>query len=188
MPITHALKEWSVVCDALAAGRTALLPRKGGIREFGGPGVFELEHRRFWLFPTREHERLERIKPAFLPAAAGEARDDDRVSFAAYAEAAHIAAVPSRAAFDRLDDLHPWLPEAIDLRFDYKPENPLYLVVLRAYRLPAPAEAPHRPAYRGCRSWVPLLAGDIPDLAGAVPAMDDAAFAAVLARVREALA
>lgn len=185
---THALKEWSVVCDLLASGHTALLPRKGGIREWGGPGVFELEHRRFWLFPTREHEKRERIKPAFLAAAPDRTGEsDDTVRLAAYAEAAHIAAVPSRAAFDRLDDLHPWLPPAIDMRFDYKPENPLYLVVLRVYRVAAPPAVPHRAAYRGCRSWVPLEASDVPDVAGAVAAMDDAAFDAVLSRVRAAL-
>lgn len=184
----HALKEWSVVCDLLASGHTALLPRKGGVREWGGAGVFELEHRRFWLFPTREHERRDRIKPAYLAAAPGGVdASDDVVRLAAYAEAAHIAAVPSREAFDRLDDLHPWLPPAIDMRFDYKPENPLYLVVLRVYRVAEPLTVPHRQAYRGCRSWVPLEARDMPDVAGAVPAMSDEAFASVLSRVREAL-
>lgn len=187
-----ALKEWAVVCDLLAAGEIALLPRKGGIREWGGPGVFELEHREFLLFPTREHEKLERIKPDFLARAGrslGEPKpDDSTLTLTAYARAEHIRRVPSRAAFDRLDDLHPWLPPAIDMRFDYKPENPLYLVALRVFRLAVPAVVPHRDAYRGCRSWVPLEPGDRPATAGAVPAMTDEKFAAVTARLDAAFA
>lgn len=187
-----ALKEWAVVCELLAAGEIALLPRKGGIREWGGPGVFELEHRDFLLFPTREHEKPERIKPEFLaktsarPApsgASGCAADPDTVRLDAFARAERIWKVPSRGVFDRLDDLHPWLPPAIDMRFDYKPENPLYLVALRVHRLLAPIIIPHRPEYRGCRSWVPLLPEDRPEAPGATPAMDDARFAGVLERV-----
>lgn len=187
-----ALKEWTVVCDLLAAGEIALLPRKGGIREWGGPGVFELEHREFFLFPTLEHEKLDRIKPDFLAKTGrrvGEPpRSDATLALTAYATAEKILRVPSRAAFDRLDDLHPWLPAAIDMRFDYKPENPLYLVALRVHRLRAPLTIPHRAEYRGCRSWVPLEPGDRPDTAGAVPAMSDEKFATVLARLDAAFA
>ena len=30
--LSHALKEWAIVVDALAAGKTIMLLRKGGIR------------------------------------------------------------------------------------------------------------------------------------------------------------
>ena len=181
-----ALKEWAIVCDLLAEGRIALLPRKGGIREWGGPGVFELEHRDFFLFPTREHEKRERIKPDFLAHASAETTDGDTVRLSARATAEKIWRVPSRDAFDRLDDLHPWLPPAIDMRFDYKPENPLYLVALRVRRLAKPRTIPHRDTYRGCRSWVPLLAEDAPETTGEKSAMSDEAFAAVVERVNVA--
>lgn len=183
-----ALKEWAVVCDLLAGGRIALLPRKGGIREWGGPGVFELEHRDFFLFPTREHEKPDRIKPDFLLHACGCSGNGDTVKIGARATAEKIWRVPSRAAFDRLDDLHPWLPPAIDMRFDYKPENPLYLVALRVRKLNTPLAIPHRESYRGCRSWVPLEPEDVPDTAGETPAMDDARFSEILGRVNTAFA
>lgn len=182
-----ALKEWAVVCDLLAGGHIALLPRKGGIREWGGPGVFELEHRDFFLFPTREHEKLDRIKPEFLTRDRGcSGKDDATVKIAARASAEKIWRIPSREAFDRLDDLHPWLPPAIDMRFEYKPENPLYLVALRVRKLAAPLTIPHRDSYRGCRSWVPLETGDIPALPGETFAMDDARFAGITERVNMA--
>ena len=183
-----ALKEWAVVCDLLADGHIALLPRKGGIREWGGPGVFELEHRDFFLFPTREHEKTDRIKPGFLARAPKGGSDGDTVTLGARATAEKIWRVPSRAAFDRLDDLHPWLPPAIDMRFDYKPENPLYLVALRVRRTAAPLAVPHWASYRGCRSWVPLEPGDIPSTIDEKVSMDDARFAGILERVNLAFA
>ena len=45
-----ALKEWAVICRALAEGRQSLLLRKGGIAEAGG--AFQVEQPRFWLLPT----------------------------------------------------------------------------------------------------------------------------------------
>lgn len=186
-----ALKEWAVVCDLLASGAMCLLPRKGGIREWGGPGVFELEHREFFLFPTREHEKLERIKPGFLALAPGAetgGEAEESLTLDAVATVGKIWKVPSREAFDRLDALHPWLPPAIDMRFDYKPENPLYLVALRVCKLAEPKALVRRESYRGCRSWVPLLEEDRPAVAGAVPVLSDAEFAAVIARVDAAFA
>ena len=44
----------------------------------------------------------------------------------------------------------------IDYRFNYKPENPLYLLLVRAYRLHEPVVIENTPAYAGCKSWVPL--------------------------------
>ena len=57
-----ALKEWAVVCRALADGRQSLLLRKGGIAETGGQ--FQIEHSRFWLYPTYVHQQAEGIIPA----------------------------------------------------------------------------------------------------------------------------
>ncbi|MFW6125399.1 MAG: DUF1802 family protein, partial [Pirellulales bacterium] len=54
-----ALKEWAAVCRALEEGRQTLLLRKGGIHEEGGR--FELAHHQFWLFPTYEHQRHDRL-------------------------------------------------------------------------------------------------------------------------------
>jgi hypothetical protein len=53
--LSPALKEWAVAVDALAAGQTILLLRKGGIREQGG--TFAVPHRQVWLYPTYEHQK-----------------------------------------------------------------------------------------------------------------------------------
>src|ERR1043165_975077 len=52
MPI--AFKEWAVTVRALAEGEQLLTLRKGGIREENRH--FEIEHDRFFLYPTFDHQ------------------------------------------------------------------------------------------------------------------------------------
>jgi hypothetical protein len=54
--LSIALKEWATLCRALETGRQIILLRKGGIYE--SAGEFEVEHRRFLLFPTYLHQNL----------------------------------------------------------------------------------------------------------------------------------
>ncbi len=191
--LTVALKEWAIVTDFLAQGKCALLLRKGGIHEDAGPGRFRLDHDAFALFPAWEHERLDWIKPAWLPGrekltlADGHLAVPETLAFKGYAQVAKVWKIPSRAAFDSLDDLHPWAKPQVDMRFNYKSDQPLYLVAVRAHAFAAPVIVPNRPSFAGCRSWVPLEGGDAMSTGGATPAMGDAAFAAVLARVDAAM-
>jgi len=189
MKLDIALKEWAIVCDLLAAGRCALLLRKGGIHEAGGPGRFALDHDRFLMFPAWEHERLDWIKPAWMPDASQLAVDEPekaeptQITFKCWAQASRIWQVPSRSAFDALEDLHPWAAPQIDMRFNYKPDRPLYLLALRAYRLAAPLVVPNRDSFAGCVSWVPMSPGDVVDPVGGEPAMSDDEFGSVIERV-----
>ena len=186
-PIGTALKEWATVTHLLAEGRYTLVLRKGGIREAGGPGKFKLEHQRFALFPAWEHEKPHWLKPqaravssAAAPATSGR---PDRLHLTAWAELGRAWVVPSRSAFDTLDDLHPWLPPQIDLRFNYKAFRPLYLLALRVRRLSTPRVVPNRAAYDGCKSWVPLDPADAVAPSGAETAMSDQTFTSICARV-----
>ena len=189
--IDLALKEWSCVCDLLADGRACLLLRKGGVHEDGGPGRFRLEHDRFAMFPAWEHENLDWIKPDFRPDRGPITQEPDAVTFRGWADVAGLWPVPSREAFDELDDLHPWLKPQVDMRFAYKPERPLYALLVRAYRLPEPVVRKNHPSFAGCRSWVPLegeggYRGEI-DPVGSTPAIGQAAFDAVRKRVTDTL-
>ena len=176
------------MCDLLAAGRMSFVLRKGGVHEDHGPGRFRLEEERFALFPAWEHEKLAWIKPAWLdgfrrtPVEAEPAE----LTIEAVAEVARAWVVPSREAFDRLDDLHPWAKPQVDLRFSYKPDRPLYAVALRVTRLARPRVLPNRAAFAGCRSWVPLEGADAIEPAGD-PAVQPVEFDRRLARMDEAL-
>ena len=148
------LKEWSTVCSALGDGRQIILLRKGGIYESGGE--FEIEHRQFLLFPTYLHQNAEMLKE---PQRAGVARvsaEPEKIQISLAGEITDILAMKSRAAMDRLGDEHIWSPKLIDMRFNYRPENPLYLLLLRVFRLPETVTVANTPAYAGCKSWVPL--------------------------------
>lgn len=173
--IDIALKEWSCVCDLLMEGRVCLLLRKGGVHEWDGPGRFKLEHERFAMFPAWEHENLGWVKPTLRPGRGPIEDEPIQIELKCFAEVAGIWEVPSRAAFDTLDHLHAWLPPQVDMRFNYKPDRPLYAMLLRAYRLDKPKVIPNRSAFSGCVSWVPLEGDDRidPSVGSAVLSDDD---------------
>ena len=181
-----ALKEWAVVVDLLVAGEAAFLLRKGGIHEEQGPGRFALEHERFALWPAWEHQDPDRIKPAYRSAATEGGVEPSEVTLHGWAESAGIWEVPSREAFDQLDDLHPWTREQIDMRFDYKPDRPLYLLLLRVSQLVTPRVLPNRPRYAGCRSWIDLEPEDAIDESGGPLAMEASKLAEVRERIERA--
>ena len=85
-----------------------------------------------------------------------------------------IVQLKSRGQMEALESEHVWTAPLLDMRFNYKPQNPLYLMLVRTYRLAEPREVENTPAYAGCKSWVPL--DEAIATAGATPAIDDATF------------
>jgi hypothetical protein len=181
--LSTALKEWSSLCDALSTGRQILLLRKGGIYE--SAGEFELEHPRFLLFPTYLHQKPEMVKPADRGTLQPRITEPDQITLSVAAEVTDIIQLRTRAQMDAIDDQHIWLPPLIDMRFNYRPENPLYLILVRAYQLSTPTTIDNTPAYSGCKSWVPL-GREIPTHA-VTPVLSEADYyrqkAGILARI-----
>jgi hypothetical protein len=163
------LKEWASVCKALETGRQMILLRKGGIYE--AAGEFELENPQFLLFPTYLHQNLAMLKPeaheGFSPVSA----EPGEVRISAAGVVSDIVQLRSRQQMDALDAEHVWASPLIDMRFNYKPQNPLYLLLVRAYRLGQPVVVANTPAYAGCKSWVPL--DHAISTADATPVLDD---------------
>lgn len=182
-----ALKEWAIITDLLLTGEQVILLRKGGIHEEQGPGRFRLEHERFALFPAWEHQKPDWLKPPYQDRCETFEQEPTHLTLKCFGEAAKIWEVPSRAAFDRLDDLHAWDTPQIDMRFNYKPDRPLYLVAVRAYRLAQPKSIPMDDAYWGCKSWVPLRPEDAVDDMNAEPVLDAETFASVIHRIDQAM-
>ena len=178
-----ALKEWATVCRALEAGRQVLLLRKGGIYE--SAGEFELEHRQFVLFPTYLHQNAKMLKPDDREGLEPRDAEPSQVRLSAAGVVTDIVRLKSRAQVDALDDEHVWLPPLIDMRFNYRPDNPLYLLLVRTYRLPRPTTVENTPAYAGCKSWVPL--DQAVEVADVQPVIDDRAYEQRRQRVLETL-
>jgi hypothetical protein len=149
-----ALKEWAVVCDALGDGRQIILLRKGGIEE--SIGGFELEHPAFLLFPTYLHQNAAMLKAPLADKVTATGAEPEQITLSLAASVHAIHKIAARQQVDLLDDQHIWAKPLIDMRFDYRPKNPLYLLVVRVYRLPEPRTIDNLPAYAGCKSWVPL--------------------------------
>ena len=176
-----ALKEWATVCHALETGRQTVLLRKGGIYE--AAGEFELENREFLLFPTYLHQNLKMLKPEAHGGFEPNSAEPARVKVSAAGVVTDIIQLESRAQVEAIDDEHVWTAPLIDMRFNYRPENPLYLLLVRAYRLRDPVTLDNTPAYAGCKSWVPL---DQPvATGGALPVMDDLKYASRRAKILE---
>jgi hypothetical protein len=176
--LKHALKEWAVICRALAEGRQAILLRKGGIAE-GGDG-FQLEHRRFWLYPTYVHQQRTGIRDDALPLleqVEAERPPEGAVRLTHYAEVSSgIYQLHDLPGALILSGLHLWSLETVRSRFAYRTPG-LFVLPVRVYRAAQAVDLPESPAYAGCRSWVELEK-ELPD--EGTPVLSDEAFGEVL--------
>jgi hypothetical protein len=172
--LQHAFKEWAVICRALAEGRQALILRKGGIAEASGD--FQLEHTRFWLFPTYVHQQRMGIKPEAVPLleqVEAEKPADGVLRLTHFAEVAGVYHLHDMVGALLLRQFHLWSDETVEARFAYRRPG-LYVLPVRVYRASGVHELPDAPAYAGCRSWVELEREL--STAGAVPVLTDEAF------------
>ena len=178
-----ALKEWDAVCRALASGRQTILLRKGGISE--SMSGFDVEHRKFLFFPTFMHQQLAMLKPEAHGEFSPHATEPATITIDLAAEVIDILQLKDRKQIDALDAEHIWTPPLIDMRFNYRPQNPLYLLVVRAYRLQHATTIDNTTAYAGCKSWVPLR--ESIDVRNTTPAIEDEAFESRRDSIRRAL-
>ena len=175
--LSHALKEWAVAVKALERGETALVVRKGGIRE----KEFAVPDTRFLLLPGYEHQRPELLKPEYrgLMEDIPNLTDDGPLRFSSFAEVYGAYEVSEAQDLDALDRYHMWTPEYAESRFKWRPKKPLTVLVLRAYVLSETVELPYRAEYGGCKSWIELA--ESVSVEGARPALSDERFEELIA-------
>lgn len=171
MPV--ALKEWAVTVRALAEGEQLITLRKGGIRETNKH--FELAHRRFFLYPTFDHQQTGLVRESHVPELKRALEDGawpppapsvrmleaglaipqpTSVRLRAWAEIAGAWEVTATNVVDQLTPFHVWTPEYAVKRFNWKPRHPLHVLLLRVHRIPRPVTIKVRDEYLGCKSWV----------------------------------
>jgi len=170
--LRHTLKEWAVTVRALERGDTALVVRKGGIRE----KAFAVPKTRFLLLPGYEHQRPELIKPEFrgIVDEIPDVTDDGSLWFSSFAEVEGAFEIFEAEDLEALNDHHMWTHEYAESRFKWRPKKPLTVLVLRTYVLPETVELLYREGYGGCKSWIELE--DSVSLEGARPALSDEEF------------
>ncbi len=181
-----ALKEWAVLCDAMARGDIIALVRKGGIRE--QRTGFAVRHDRFVLYPTFFHEREAELAPRFrdtLPDSHVAQPPAGTVRLSLVADVAATWHVSDLNSLRMIEAEHGLAWNAVESRFNYKGVPGVQVVAVRVSRLRSVTDLPEARRYAGCVSWVELD-HDV-DVSGARPVLDDATFNARFARMRAAL-
>jgi hypothetical protein len=173
MPI--AFKEWAVTVRALAEGEQLITLRKGGLRE--ADKRFRVEHDRFFLYPTFDHQRHDLVRESHVPEleraleegvwAEGEPpirvgngfeelAQPDRVRIRAWAELAGQFTITDPRCVDALSPFYVWNTNYAEKRLAWKRHQPLHVLLLRTYRIPRPVTVRVKDEYGGCRSWLEL--------------------------------
>lgn len=148
-----ALKEWSAVCRAMAAGSQTVLLRAGGIDD--PAGRFGLPASSFWLFPTRHHEAASRLASWATDFAmeAGCAGGPAMLTLMAAVESVHW--IEHEDQLPELASLHVLAADVVEQRFGYRQPG-IAAVLVRIWRREEPHLVEETPDMAGCRSWLEL--------------------------------
>lgn len=149
--VIQALKEWAIAIKALRSGSLILLPRKGGIRDPLHP--FANIPKRAALFPTHEHQASHYLKnpvEIVLP------DPSSSIVIDTWAEVTYGFTLQTEAEVMALLPFHIWTEAFMTERLKWRSQQPLKVLLLRAYRLAAAVELGRSPSHAGCRSWIDL--------------------------------
>ena len=179
---THALKEWAIAIDALKQGETIMLLRKGGIHEQNGR--FQVAHDRTLLYPTYEHQQPRLLKPDYAAQVQTVASGwhPDTVEISSWADITDILLITEATVAQALLPFHIWNDQFIGDRLKWKPKQPLYILLLRTYKLAQPQIIPYCSEYGGCKSWIDLA--EFISITDALPVLSDTAYTSLVAQIR----
>ena len=151
-----ALKEWATVVKALEQGKQTVILRKGGILETASG--FNIESKKFFLFPTWEHQETKHVKPEFhdfLNDVLDNKPDGGFNKISSYAEVLYEKDVESNDVINNLSSFHVWSDSYIQERRDWMPEKPMKALFLKIMKIPE-INLPLKPEFSGCKSWIEL--------------------------------
>lgn len=151
-----ALKEWATVVKALENGNQTILLRKGGILE--SASGFNVESRKFILFPTFEHQQHDSLKSQFY-GYLSEVRENQPKTginkITSYAEVIEESDITDMKKIEGLAPFHVWSDSYIKERMRWMPQKPMKVLFLRVYKVQQ-SEVPVIPEYQGCKSWIDI--------------------------------
>jgi hypothetical protein len=173
-PTCHALKEWAIAINALENGKTIMLLRKGGIHEQGGR--FQVAQEEILLYPTYEHQQPFLLKTDYassvVPVTSG--WHPETVTIGSWTEITDIFQVTNETIVQALEPFHIWSESFISDRLKWKQHQPLYILLLKVYKLPQTVEIPYRKEYGGCKSWIELA--ELVSRQGSEPVLSDSKY------------
>jgi hypothetical protein len=152
----NALKEWATVVKALENGNQTVLLRKGGILETDSG--FNVESKKFLLYPTFEHQEISSLKSQFYGYLA-DVRENQPQSgtnrITSYAEVIEERNISSIEKIENLSSFHIWSDSYIKERMDWLPDKPMKALFLKVFKTD-PFEVPVLAEYQGCKSWIDI--------------------------------
>ncbi len=155
MPISY--KDWSVTVRALAEGEQLIAIRNGAPDQPNGRT--DLEHERFFLYPTFDFHRADLVRESQQPeleraleegvwadgepspvemTREGHLPQPDRIRVRAWAEVVQEWTVTDRKVLNELAPFHVWAPNYAERRLGWRRRDPLHVVLLRTHRIPRP--------------------------------------------------
>ena len=152
----EGLKEWATVVKALEQGKQTVILRKGGILETASG--FNIESKKFFLFPTWEHQETKHVKPEFHDFLNEVLDKKPKVGFnkiSSYAEVLFEKDIESSEIINQLSSFHIWSDSYIQERRNWKPEKPMKAVFLKIMKVPE-FDLPLKSEFSGCKSWIEL--------------------------------
>ena len=151
-----ALKEWATVVKALENGNQTVLLRKGGILETSSG--FVLESKKFFLFPTYEHQQHDSLKSQFYGYLSDVREDQPKKGvnkITSFAEIIEEVDLTDMKKIEELSPFHIWSDSYIKERMNWMPEKPMKTIFLKVYMIPQ-SEIPLLDEYQGCKSWIDI--------------------------------
>ena len=152
----NGLKEWATVVKALEQGKQTVILRKGGILETASG--FNIESKKFFLFPTWEHQETKHVKPEFhnfLNDVLDKKPKEGFNKISSYAEVLYEKDVEDAEVISNLTSFHVWSDSYIQERRNWMPEKPMRVVFLKTVNIPE-FNLPLQPEFSGCKSWIEL--------------------------------
>ena len=152
----EGLKEWATVVKALEQGKQTVILRKGGILETASG--FKIETKKFFLFPTWEHQEPKHVKPEFhdfLNEVLDKKPKKGFNKISSYAEVLFEKDIESNEIINQLSSFHIWSDSYIQERRNWKPEKPMKAVFLKIIKIPE-FDLPLKSEFSGCKSWIEL--------------------------------
>ncbi len=188
MTICHGLKEWNIAIEALEQGETIMLLRKGGIREQGGK--FQVAHQQILLYPTFEHQEPALLKSQYANQVQSvpSGWHPEQVRIGSFAEITDILAWHPEQGERLIDRLMPfliWNEAFVRDRLLFKPNQPLYILLLRTYKLSQVYQISYHPSYGGCRSWIDVQ--ETISLENSVPVLSDEEYQQQVSKIHQIL-
>jgi len=156
-----ALKEWSIICNAMEKGKQTILLRKGGILEY--KKGFEISQKLFLLYPTLEHQAAEYLQSNYLQEYqlllkrnSSEIVQDKVNTIRIIARIEAMQEFQDHELLSKLEKYHIWNEKYVNMRMTYNPKKPMNALLLRIYKLSQPISIDVNPEWAGCKSWIDI--------------------------------